>query len=89
MQGMPTLIEGLLFTNECDDPTNHIASRSTFQFPKFFKLAIPQRLERTATEGNTIKETSRERPKSASYPRLKNSKRTSKFQSIGELGPLF
>ena len=50
MQGMPTLIEGLLFTNECEDLTNHIASRSTFQFPKFFKLAIPQRLERTATE---------------------------------------
>ena len=33
-------------------------------------------------------ETSRERPKSAPYPRLKNSKRTSKFPSIGELGLL-
>ena len=32
--------------------------------------------------------TSRERPKSAPYPRLKNSKRTSKFPSIGELGLL-
>ena len=31
--------------------------------------------------------TSRERPNSAPYPRLKNSKRTSKCQSIGELGP--
>ena len=32
--------------------------------------------------------TSRERPKSAPYPRLKNSKRTSKFPSFGELGLL-
>ena len=32
--------------------------------------------------------TSRERPKSAPYLRLKNSKRTSKRQSIGELGTL-
>ena len=32
--------------------------------------------------------TSRERPKSAPYLRLKNSKRTSKCQSIGELGTL-
>ena len=31
-------------------------------------------------------ETSRDRPKSASYIRLKNSKRTSKCQSIGEYG---
>ena len=34
------------------------------------------------------KQTSRERPKSAPYLRLKNSKRTSKCQSIGELGTL-
>ena len=33
-------------------------------------------------------ETIRERPKSAPHPRLKNSKRTSKFPSIGELGLL-
>ena len=32
--------------------------------------------------------TSRERPKSAPYPRLKNSKRTSKFPNFGELGLL-
>ena len=32
--------------------------------------------------------TIRERPKSAPYPRLKNSKRTSKFPSFGELGLL-
>ena len=32
--------------------------------------------------------TSRERPKSAPYLRLKNSRRTSKCQSIGELGTL-
>ena len=31
-------------------------------------------------------ETSRDRPKSAPYLRLKNSKRTSKCQSIGEFG---
>ena len=36
----------------------------------------------------TLSETSRERPKSAPYPRLKNSKRTSKFPSIDELGLL-
>ena len=35
-----------------------------------------------------MKQTSRERPKSAPYPSLKNSKRTSKFPSIGELGLL-
>ena len=34
------------------------------------------------------KKTSRERPKSAPYPRLKNSERTSKFPSFGELGLL-
>ena len=33
--------------------------------------------------------TSRDRPNSAPYLRLKNSKRTSKCQSIGELGTLF
>ena len=33
-------------------------------------------------------ETTRERPKSAPYLRLKNSKRTSKYQTIGELGTL-
>ena len=32
-----------------------------------------------------LNRTSRERPKSAPYPRLKNSKRTSKFPSFGEL----
>ena len=35
-----------------------------------------------------LKETSRDRPKSAPYLRLKNTKRTSKCQSIGELGTL-
>ena len=35
-----------------------------------------------------IIETSQERPKSAPYLRLKNSKRTSKCQSIDELGTL-
>ena len=34
------------------------------------------------------KEASRDRPKSAPYLRLKNTKRTSKCQSIGELGTL-
>ena len=33
-------------------------------------------------------QTSRDRPKSAPYLRLKNTKRTSKCQSIGELGTL-
>ena len=33
--------------------------------------------------------TSRERPKSVPYLRLKNSKRTSKCRSIGELGPFY
>ena len=42
----------------------------------------------TPTTGGDIEETSRERPKSAPYPRLKNSKRTSKFPSIGKLGLL-
>ena len=40
------------------------------------------------TEKPNRLKTSRERPKSAPYPRLKNSKRTSKFPSIGELGLL-
>ena len=35
-----------------------------------------------------LSETSRDRPNSAPYLRLKNSKRTSKCQSIGELGTL-
>ena len=38
---------------------------------------------------NLLRYTSRERSKSAPYPRLKNSKRTSKFPSFGELGLLF
>ena len=33
--------------------------------------------------------TSRDRPKSAPYLRLKNSKRTSKCQSIGEFGTFY
>ena len=37
----------------------------------------------------TSVKTSRDRPKSAPYLRLKNSKKTSKCQSIGELGTFY
>ena len=37
---------------------------------------------------SVLKTTSRDRPKSAPYLRLKNSKRTSRYQNIGELGTL-
>ena len=50
-------------------------------FSNVFNILTTKRFEKIRT--------SRERPKSAPYLRLKNSKRTSKCQSIGELGTLF
>ena len=56
--------------------------------PSTLAPMISHKLSVTVFCHRILKVTNRERPKSAPYPRLKNSKRTSKFRSIGELGLL-
>ena len=53
------------------------------------KQSSRDRLRKTFLKKQYHSLTSRDRPKSAPYLRLKNSKRTSKCQTIGELGTLY
>ena len=70
---------------------NHFANVQPHCFQKFFyeliKLPLRQKLRETVFPIHLII-TSRERPKSAPYLRLKNTKRASKCHSNGDLGTL-
>ena len=58
------------------------------QFFKYFLVVVDFFKKNVPFEYQIRYLTSRDRPKSAPYLRLKNSKRTSICQSIGELGTL-
>ena len=76
--------------------SNHQQSQNSGRFIQFYELKwIYGNSKSSKTSRKKLTEccfqarkTSRERPKSAPYLRLKNSKRTSNCQSISELGTL-